>query len=324
MDSIKKILVTGASGFLGSKIVDVLRANNFSVIGVGRKSASLAAEDMELDLREEKIIFPIDVGTVVHAAALLPSHHDAKKRDFYNINVVGTEKIMKAAAAAGVRHFIFASSAHVHGPNFERCVGESDDYNKNPSWYEWSKIEAEKKVTEFCRKNNLIYTIIRLGQLYGPRMLYGWPKVFEAIKNNHFFIFGDGHGVIQPLYIDDAVEIILRCIQNPLVENETFLAAGSAPIRLGDLFDKVAVLLGAKKIKRIPYFLGYLAALILQSIPAYFKTGKIKFVNAHNISMFRENRCYNIDKMAGFLNFFPVVDLETGLKNTIEWYGRKK
>jgi len=322
----QKILITGANGFLGSKLCLYLAGKGYNVLAAVRKGAkveSLKSGNVKVvysDYKDDLNVYIDESDIIIHAAALLSGSFESRRDDFYRANVLFTEDLLqKAAENRKLEKFIFISSVGIYGVTGKNCAAEDCPAGKNLSDYEWSKLETEKKCLEFGQKGMPV-VILRLSQLYGPGMKYGWPKVFGEIKENKFYLIGRGQGTIQPLYIDDAVSGIEAAVVSRLQTGEIFNLAGKEIITLGQFFSEAAELMGVRKIGRLPYRLVYALAWFLKLIPAWLKTEKLNLLTPHNISFFSEKRCYNITKAKVKLNFNPLIDIKEGLKRTVKWY----
>jgi nucleoside-diphosphate-sugar epimerase len=322
----KKVFITGANGFLGSNLCFYLAGQGYDVtaaIRSGAQNSNLKHQNIRIvttGYQDDLNDIIEDSDYIVHAAALLSSNFKSKRKDFYKTNVILTEELLeKASKSRKLKRFIFISSVGIYGPTGEKCASEDRAAGKDLTGYEWSKHEAEKKCQEFFKKGVPII-ILRLSQLYGPGMKYGWPKIFKEISDKKFFLIGRAEGSIQPLYIDDAVKGIEAAMVSNANSGEVFNMAGREIIILHNLFNQIAELLNAGKLKNIPYWPVYLLAYFLKFIPASLKSEKLNLLTIHNISFFREFRCYDIMKAAKQLNFNPLVDIKEGLKNTLRWY----
>lgn len=322
----KKVFITGANGFLGSHLCFYLAGRGYNVTAAVRSDA----QNSNLNHQNIRIITTRyqddlddiieDADYIAHAAALLSSNFKSKRKDFYKTNVILTEELLKKATKSKkLKRFVFISSVGIYGFTGKKCVSEDRAAGNNLTDYEWSKYEAEKKCQEF-HKQGVPIIILRLSQLYGPGMKYGWPRIFKEISNKKFFLIGRAKGSIQPLYIDDAVRGIEAAMISKVNIGEIFNMAGREIIILHDLFNQIAELLNVNKLKNIPYWPVYLLAYFLKFVPASLKSEKLNLLTIHNISFFREFRCYDIMKATKQLNFNPFVDIKEGLKNTLKWY----
>lgn len=324
-----KILITGANGFLGSHLSLFLANKGYEVVSLVRdikKSVHLNIQNIKLiqtnyhtDLKDE---FFDNVTTVIHAAALLSSNFGSKKNDFYEVNVNLTKIILKKIAKKNIKRFIYISSVGIYGDTEGVCASENNGIGKKLTPYELSKWEGERVCETFNSQVPII--ILRLSQLYGSGMKYGWQEVFNEISKGKFFLIGKAEGTIQPLYLGDAVEGIASVIGGKGQGGEIYNLAGPRPVSLNELFSTMADILNVSSIHRLPYWPIYFFSCFLEFIPYWIKTKKMNLLNPHNVSFFRKKNCYDIDKARKNLGFNPLTDIKDGLKETIkEWQSNK-
>jgi nucleoside-diphosphate-sugar epimerase len=183
-----KVLVTGASGFLGNEIIASFIQKNQIVHSLGRKNC-------EYNIALDKAIpsFNESFDVVIHAAGkahMVPKNQN-ENDDFYLVNVTGTKNLLKALERSNsVKEFVFISSVSVYGLDKGTEINEltpllaSDPYGR-------SKILAEKIVEEWCSQNNVVCTILRLPLLVGYAPPGNLGKMINAIENGRYFNIGD-------------------------------------------------------------------------------------------------------------------------------------
>jgi nucleoside-diphosphate-sugar epimerase len=181
-----KFLLTGASGFLGKIITQVLGKDN--VVTVSRNSA-----DVNADLATETPVLP-RTDVVVHAAgqAHVVPITEAEKQKFFDVNVTGTVHLLKALEQAGLpRNFIFISTIAVYGKEKGSLVAETeplaamDPYGK-------SKIEAEEIITGWCNSNHVTCTILRLPLIAGSQPKGNLLSMIKGIQKGVYFNIAGG------------------------------------------------------------------------------------------------------------------------------------
>lgn len=228
-----RTLVTGGAGFIGSHLVDRLVADRHEVLVVddlstGRKEnldqalMSTGCRLVELDITSHELPalaeqFGPDV--VLHLAAQMDVRksvvdplHDTRT------NVLGTVNVLTAAARAGVRKVVFASSGGtVYGEPETIPVGE-DAPLRPASPYGAAKVAGESYVAAFGRLHGFAWTSLRLGNVYGPRQdphgEAGVVAIFGSAmrEGRQTLIFGDGSSSRDYIYVDDVVEAFVQCL----------------------------------------------------------------------------------------------------------------
>ncbi|ASU33655.1 NAD-dependent epimerase/dehydratase family protein [Mucilaginibacter xinganensis] len=196
-------LLTGSSGFFGSEYIKLWKPD--PIITLGRKNSVVKA-DLSIQVPQ---IDAVDL--VVHAAgkAHAVPGTDLEKKEFFNVNVTGTKNLLLALENAPLlpRYFVFISSVAVYGLETGNLVDEDspllavDPYGK-------SKIEAEKLVTDWCKKNNVICTILRLPLLAGKNPPGNLKSMINGIKAGYYFNIAGGKAKKSMVMALDVAKII--------------------------------------------------------------------------------------------------------------------
>lgn len=197
-----KILLTGASGFLGQTIKQVLIKHN--IISLARNNA-----DINVDLSIKIPVLPISE-MIIHAAGKAHSvpETEIEKQEFFNVNLRGTENLLKAIVISGLpKVFVFISSVAVYGRNSGRLINEEEPLSaKDP--YGLSKIAAEKLVIEWCAKNNVICTILRLPLLAGPHPPGNLGAMIKGVTKGYYFNVAGGKAKKSIVLASDVAYLI--------------------------------------------------------------------------------------------------------------------
>jgi len=325
-----KVLITGASGFLGSSLLERLSRDGYKVHALLRASSNKQyLNDLEginfiygdlLDMHSLRSAVK-DTDVVIHCAALMSNHDWASRNEFYRINCMGTKNILDVAISSGVKHFIHISTVGVLGGNSRQdYLDENAPYGDRLSKYEWSKCEAERILLGYLKNYKAPITIVRPAQLYGPRSAYGWLPTLKAIKNSRFMIVGDGSSLIHMTYIDDVIDGIASLILENNSFGEIFHLAGPEAVPVKRVFHTIAQYLNAPMPGSIPYVLAYSLSAIAECIPRFAKSERLSLLTRHRVSFFKDNHIYNIDKARKELGYNPKVGLDTGIKRMVDWF----
>jgi len=234
-----KVLVTGATGKVGSRFVPRLLAKGYQVrilVRDAAKASALAALGAEVvtgDLHDATTLPPAvkDIDTVIHIAAFFRSFTD--NEGIIKTNHAGTTALANAAVAAGVKRFVFTSTGNVYGSENYRPAKEDDLLNSNdPRAYSSSKIAAEKELIALYENKGLDVRILRLGFVYGDKD----PHIEEIVpvlkkwKRNRAYRMHMVHHI-------DVAQALLILFRTDGLNGETFNLADDAPISLYELVD---------------------------------------------------------------------------------------
>ncbi|MEM1557944.1 MAG: NAD(P)-dependent oxidoreductase [Thermoproteota archaeon] len=324
-----KILVTGASGFLGGHLIEEMSRRNYDFIGMVRKNSdasflrSLGVELRTGDLTNPESLIQAtrNIDVVVHLAAYYTFF--GKKEIYKKVNVEGTESLLKASLKNGVKRFIYCSSTEAIGPVEKPPARE--DSPPNPSYeYGKSKLEAEKVVREYGEKG-MEYTILRPSGIYGPRNVedisYWFIVAFAKNSLPTRIIVGSGENLIQFAHVKDVVQGFLLALEKLEVsKNQTYFISEDRAYTYLEVYKILSELFNRNPPKiHVPPIL---AKALVAPVDFFNRIrGRVDFTwRISTVNDLTSNRAYSVDKAMEELGFKPKYDLKTGLKETIEWY----
>lgn len=231
------VLVTGASGFVGSHIADELTLNNFDVILFDRNNSPYQKKNQSMvigDLLDKNLLDQITKGVdyVYHFGAIADIDI-ANKMPYDTIltNIIGTTNLIEASLKNNVKRFMFASTVYV----------QSD----KGGFYAASKKACEDIIENYGKNNNLNYTILRYGTLYGSRSneKNGCYRIIKNILTNDKFSYdGTGEEMREFINIIDAAKISVHCLDEKF-KNECLILTGSEKMRMKDLIEMIKEIL---------------------------------------------------------------------------------
>lgn len=305
------ILITGGTGFLGSRLAKALVKKGHNVTILARLK----------DTRLERIGAKFVLGSVLDTDAVssavrgknivyhLAANLDESDPDMYGTNVFGTKNVVDACRKYKVKRMIFSSSIGVLGYTNSPAT-EKMPYNPS-TFYEKSKADAEKIV----QKGNIPYTIMRMTILLGPNRF--WEQIFRAAEKNYPMI-GSGNNFWHIVYVDDAVDALILAT-NKKAENRIYNIANSDPHTYKETYFSICDALEIPRPKtRVPLWLANLAALMHETKCRL--RGKRPNVTRMRASIARlvRNRIVNIDKAKKELGYEPKYGLEKGIATTVK------
>lgn len=212
----KKLLFTGASGFLGQNIRPIL-ANNYEITTIG-----LTKEDTYTVNMANKIPALTErYDVVLHAAgkAHVVPKTEAEKQSFYNVNLQGTKNLCKALEKSGIpQAFIFISTVAVYGCEFGSNITEEHPLNGDTP-YALSKIQAEEFLTEWCNKHGVILSIIRPSLIAGPNPPGNLGAMIKGIKTGRYLSIGGGKARKSVLMVEDIARLLPLLVEKGGIYN---------------------------------------------------------------------------------------------------------
>jgi nucleoside-diphosphate-sugar epimerase len=327
-----KILITGASGFIGSFIVEEALRRGFETWAAVRKSSSKAFLqdprihfielnlDSEVQLTEQLTGLQFDY--VVHAAGVTKC---LDPNDFHRINTEGTQHLVHVLQALQMRlqRFVYISSLSIMGaireeqPYQEICEGDKAQPN---TAYGRSKLEAEKWLDT---THDLPYVILRPTGVYGPRER-DYYMMFKSIKGHTDFAVGYQPQDITFVYVTDVVQAVFLALERGVTGRRYFLSDGEV-YQSATFSNLIREELGH------PWWIRITAPLWLLRVITWCGdwlgrlTGHVTALNNDKYHILRQRnwRC-DIQPARQELGYEPQVQLEEGVRRTVKWYQENK
>lgn len=320
----KKVLVTGATGFTGEYLCRHLVSKGYEVRGLslpGIDTENLEKEGVRIflgDLTEkETLIEPVEGVDVIYHIAAVYREENIPKKVFWAVNCDGTKNLLEVAERAKIKRFVHCSTVGVQGEIRNPPASEEAPYNPG-DYYQESKMEGELVALDFFRNRGLPGVVFRPVGIYGPgdtRFL----KLFRYIQNGTFRMFGSGEVLYHLTYIDDLIDGILLVGEKPNIEGEIFTLAGDRYTTLNELVGIIANVLGVTVPRRhFPVWPIWLAGAVCELCCRPFRIDPP--IYRRRVDFFIKDRAFDISKAREKLGYQPKVDLQTGLRETAEWY----
>jgi nucleoside-diphosphate-sugar epimerase len=256
-------LITGASGFLGKAILLELAFQKMQFITIGRQSTNHIVCDLSLMIPN---INCDNIDLVIHAAGKAHTFPRSRSEQqiFYDINVVGTENLLKGLEKMEVlpKYFVFISSVAVYGQ--ETGVGITELESLQPiDPYGLSKIQAEELIASWCKNNNIIFTFLRLPLLVGENPPGNLGAMIRGINKGYYFNIGGGKSKRSMVLIKDVAKFIPKIALSGGIFH---LTDGEHPS-----FRELSLAIANKKILNLPIILakilGYLGDCLGSKAP---------------------------------------------------------
>ena len=320
----KKVLVTGATGFTGNYLCRRLVSEGHQVRGLslpGIDTKELEKAGVRIfrgDLtKKDTLVEPVrDVDVIYHIAAVYREENIPKKV-FWAVNCEGTKNLLEVAEEAKIKRFVHCSTVGVQGEIRNPPASEEAPYNPG-DYYQESKMEGELAALDFFRNRGLPGVVFRPVGIYGPGDMR-FHKLFRYIQNGSFRMFGTGEVLYHLTYIDDLINGILLVGETPNVEGEIFNLAGDRYTTLNELVATIADVLGVSVPKHhFPVWPLWLAGALFELICSPFRIHPP--IYRRRVDFFMKDRAFDISKAREKLGYSPKVDLYSGLKKTAEWY----
>jgi nucleoside-diphosphate-sugar epimerase len=320
----ERILITGATGFIGSRLAERLVAERGAAVrglvrdpAKGQALAALGVEFAAGDVTDPATLAAALAGctVVVHAAAWVGEQ--GGRAEVWRVNVEGAQHVVAAALAAGVRRFVQVSSCAVYGSPQNRFeIDESYPMTPGNGLYADSKIAAEEVVWTAQREHGLPVVAARPSQVYGLGSPQFTLRPLAAIQAGKMMLIDGGRHLCKPVYIDNLVDGLLACIEQDAAVGEAInLTDGAVTWR--EFFGAYACMAGAEKLPSVPYPVAWAAALGNELI-ARLRRRKPGMSRAI-VRTLRSRNSFSNAKAKQLLGWTPAVDLAEGMRRTEAW-----
>jgi nucleoside-diphosphate-sugar epimerase len=321
------ILITGGTGFIGSRLAlaCLARGDHVTVLGLENTPAEAAncrllkeqGSTMALvSVTDRERLFALLPGTdvVYHLAA---AQHEANVSDqwFWDVNVTGTKNILEASASAGVRRFIHAGTIGVYGAARAEYLDEESPLQPH-NIYSRTKLEGENLARSY--QDKLPVVIIRISETYGPgdlRLL----KLFKAIHKRLFFMIGSGHNMHHLTYIDDLIEGLFLAASVEKAVGETFVVSGKEALSTRDMVSVIAGELG-RSVPKVGAPLSLFLALATTVEALCWPVGIQPPLHRRRMDFFINNYVFRQEKTRGLLGFVAKHSFKEGVAIAARWY----
>lgn len=322
----KRILITGATGLIGSYIVEKLSKNNDVRCLVIKNSdvsflEQVGAKVVYGDITDKSTLGPAlkDIDVVFHLAAAfkkdLPEKHTEEV--YFKINVDGTKNMLEAAKESHVKRFVHFGATGVYGFTGNKPASETSPYNPSNA-YERSKCEGEKLAMEF-NKLGLPVTIIQPTVVYGPREKASILKFFKAVRKRIFPIIGNGKNKMDFVFVEDVADATILAAEKENAVGQRYIIGGDRTYTFLEILQVIAdtINVPVPKIK-VPYLIAKIGARFLEI--GCSVVGIEPPVKVATMDFLSKNKFYDTSKARKELGYMPKVDLRTGMEITMNWY----
>jgi nucleoside-diphosphate-sugar epimerase len=316
-----KILVTGAAGFIGSRLVDRLLAERHDVIAMIRREHPIrplrdrGATVITGDVRDgEAVARAVRGAEVVYHLARAKGHGHSPAAEVESINVGGTGSVAKASAIAGARLLVHCSSAAVYGSRHPGQPIKEDEALHPDSAYARSKAAAEGLALAHAREGFAV-TIARITAVLGPECR-SWVPLMRSIGRRRLPIIGAGANWHHPGDVDDIVDGLVFCGTRGS-QSAVYNLAGPEPVSLRELILHIAAELGAGPPRSIPGAPVDWYLRLNRALEAF--TGR-DLPSVAGARFLTSDRRLDLTRANHELGYQPKIGVRDAVRRTADWY----
>ncbi len=235
------IAVTGANGFVGRSLVAILSEAGHRVHALVRREDAVPADrgtasyHVVADLRDDTAVASAIAGAdaLIHLAARAHVMNDTvadPDQAFREVNVLGSERVLAACKASGVRRFVYVSSIKVNGESTQGQPFRPGDTPNPQDPYGRSKLEAEQVLSRGCADAGLELCVVRPPLVYGPGVKGNMLRLMKLVRRGAPLPFRGLHNRRSIVAVDNLARLLERCAVHPGAIGKTFLAADNGPL----------------------------------------------------------------------------------------------
>jgi 2-alkyl-3-oxoalkanoate reductase len=320
-------LVTGATGLLGSHVVDRLVQQGERprvLVQPGEAPSPFATADVEVctgDIRDRATLEAAVAGSdhVVHCAARTGPWGPEAEYERTNVQALGT--LVRVASAAGVRRIVHVSSITVHGNDVDGAADEDTPFRAEPNPYSRSKIAAEHLVQRLVSEHSVAITIVRPGWIYGPRDVASFARTATMIRDGRMVMVGSGRNHLPLIYVTDAADGILRAVATDAPSGRAYLLVNDEPVTQREYLEAIAHALGAAvPTRRIPFRLALTLGAALETASRLTRSEQPPRLSRYGVQLLGGENRFSVARARDELRFSPQVCLADGVAGSIDWF----
>jgi len=321
----KKILLTGATGFIGSNLASevldkghslhiVSRRQNCAILEFEKRGAKISTCELD-DLPELKNCTK-DIDIIIHLAG---ATRTLTEKEMFNVNCQYTKNLLDVSENKDI-HFIYVSSQAAAGPALSPDIPVTESDTPNPlTWYGKSKLAAEIEVKKWGSRNNNKFTILRPPSVFGP----GEKDIFSCfklMKSNLSLIMGFSRKMLSVVYVKDLVSSILHVAENIEPTGETYFVSSDLPHSWEELFSAIASSMGKQRhlTIKLPEITAYPVACFSELVARIKKEPAL--INSQKIIEMKQNYWVCSNALIKSTGWKPQYSLSEAMDETVDWY----
>ena len=312
---LKKVLITGANGFIGNKLMAHYQAQGIPVVGV---DLSGNGEDIfQGDIGQPETISQLlqDCDVVVHTAALVSN--SIADADMWRVNVLATRNLIAAAEKYKVRRFVQISSIVAYGNSAVGDLDEEQPVHADGGSYVLTKLASEHAVLAATANSPMELVIIRPGDVYGPGSRPWVILPIEAINKGQFMLPAKGQGFFRPIFISDLIRGIALAVSTKEAAGEIFNLSCEGYMTTAEFFSHHYQWMNKRGPLKVSTGLALLAAAAATKIANM--TGGVNEASTATVVQLCTKSWFSIAKAERVLGWKPEVEFEDGIQRAKEW-----
>jgi len=324
-----RILITGATGFVGGHVAEAAVARGHSVSTIARASSDTALLDrlgVEVhrgDLTDANLLRRAVEGVdiIVHSAAKVGDWGPIE--GYRAVNVDALRSLLEAVHKHPLQRFVHISSLGVYAARHHRGTDETEPLPaRHVDGYTQTKVEAEHLALDAHRLHGTPVVVLRPGFIYGPRDRTVLPRIAQNLGLGRVRLFGDPTKLaMNTIYVGNLVEAIFLAMDNPKAVGQIYNLTDGVRVTKRQFFDAISDGLNLPRVKRrVPLFLAKLVARILEGRARRLNKPDPPRLTQALVKFLGLDLDFSIEKARRELGYSPKVGFDDGMKQTLDWF----
>jgi nucleoside-diphosphate-sugar epimerase len=330
-----KVLVTGAAGFLGGHLVDMLVERGDEVRALVRpvEDTSHLRTLQSVEIVQGDLT---DSGSLKRAVEGVQRVYNVAAKtgpwgleDVYRaVNVQGLAELIHASMDAGVQRIVHTSSITVYGHHLHGIVTEEDAFHAEDNPYSRTKIAGEKLIANLVKDEGAPVVIVRPGWIYGPRDMASFGRFVSLVESGKGFIIGSGKNIVPSVYVRDVAQGLIKAGDaGDTTIGQAYTLANDQRVTQAQYLNTIADCLHVPHISlHLPYRVLYTGARVAEL--AWQAMGRRNAapppVTTYGITLLGGNQLFSIDKARRELGYKPAYAIQRGVAEGVQWFLQSK
>lgn len=326
-----KVLVTGAAGFLGGHLVDMLVEQGYDVRAMVRPAENA---DRLYTLKQVEVV----LGDMTNEASLKRAVKGVQRvfnvaartgpwgeeNAYWKVNVQGVSDLIHASLDAGVQRIVHTSSITVYGHSLQGIVTEDDAFHAEDNPYSRTKIAGERLIANLVKDDSAPVVIVRPGWIYGPRDTASFGRFVALVESGKSFLLGSGKNIVPVVYVRDVAQGLMKAAEaGDETIGRAYTIADDRRVTQAEYLNTIADCLQVPHVRlHLPYRGMYAASRAAEL--AWLAMGRRNAapppVTTYGVTLLGGEQMFSIGRARRELGFEPAFDLAHGVAEGVRWY----
>ncbi|MFL5338770.1 MAG: NAD-dependent epimerase/dehydratase family protein [Gemmataceae bacterium] len=323
-----RLLVTGATGFVGGHVAEAAVKRGHAVRTIARPGSAIAALDdlgvtiLHGDLIDPEVIRQAVEGidAVVHCAAKVGDWGPVS--DYRAVNVEALRQLLEACYGQPLQRFVHISSLGVYAARHHHGTDETEPLPaRHMDGYTQTKVEAEQLALDAHRLHGTPVVVLRPGFVYGPRDRTVLPQLADKLRRRYVRYIGDGSAAMNTIYVGNLVEAIFLALEKPEAVGQVYNLTDGDHVSKRKFFETIADGLGLPRPRRgVPLAVAKFLARVLEGAARRRGKKTAPRLTQARLKLLGLNLDFSIEKAKRELGYAPTVSFDQAMPETLEWF----